>query len=54
VAAGGPSAPLIGRRDQLPEMQAALTATAEGTGRILLFIGEAGIGKTRLADEALA
>lgn len=50
----GPSAPLIGRRDQLAEIEAALAAVVAGAGRLLLFVGEAGIGKTRLVDEALA
>jgi DNA-binding CsgD family transcriptional regulator len=54
VPFGGPSAPLIGRRDESAAIQAALAAVGQGTGHLLLFVGEAGIGKTRLIDEALA
>ncbi|HJV08975.1 MAG TPA: AAA family ATPase, partial [Acidimicrobiales bacterium] len=50
----GPSARLIGRQDQLGTIQAALDAARGGSGHLLLFVGEPGIGKTRLVDETLA
>jgi tetratricopeptide (TPR) repeat protein len=43
---------LLGRAAELAAVDAALATAAEGRGRLLLFVGEAGIGKTRLADEA--
>ncbi len=54
VALDGPSGPLIGRQDQLGQIEAAVDAAVQGTGRLLFFAGEAGIGKTRLVDEAMA
>ncbi len=50
AAPGRPSiAPLIGRADELERVSAAL-ALGEGSGRLAVIEGEAGIGKTRLAD----
>ena len=55
----GPSAstaerpPLVDRRSELAELDAALAAARAGRGRVCLIKGEPGIGKTRLA-EALA
>ncbi len=43
---------LVGRVAELAELSAALDGTAQGNGALRLLVGEAGIGKTRLADEA--
>jgi DNA-binding CsgD family transcriptional regulator/tetratricopeptide (TPR) repeat protein len=48
------SSPLfVGRRTELESIAAALEAAAEGHSTFLLIAGEAGVGKTRLLDEAL-
>jgi DNA-binding SARP family transcriptional activator len=47
-----PVASLVGRADHLERLRAILLAAREGHGRTLLLAGEAGIGKTRLAEEA--
>jgi DNA-binding SARP family transcriptional activator len=45
-------APLIGRRQELAELRSAFEATnADSHCRLLLLVGEPGIGKTRLARE---
>lgn len=49
VSAGGGL--FVGRTLELDELQRALTDALAGSGRLLLLTGEAGIGKTRLADE---
>ena len=43
---------LVGRARELAELRSALTDVADGTGRLILLVGEPGIGKTRLAQEA--
>lgn len=43
---------LIGRHRELEAIDAALEGVAAGQGRAVVISGEAGIGKTRLADEA--
>ena len=43
--------PLLGREAELARLDGALTASLEGDGRLVLIAGEAGIGKTRLAEE---
>ena len=48
-----PTPPLIGRTDQLQQMQQ-LYAQTKPDGRLLTIEGEAGIGKTRLAEAFLA
>ena len=42
---------LVGRQDELSELEDALLAANRGDGRFVLLAGEAGIGKTRLATE---
>jgi len=43
--------PLIGRDREIGELQTALDAARAGSGRLVQILGEAGIGKTRLAEE---
>lgn len=45
---------LIGREPELAEIETALAAARTAGGALLLVAGEAGVGKTRLASEALA
>ncbi len=45
---------VIGRDQELRAIDNALAAVQEGRGRALFLLGEAGIGKSRLADEAAA
>ena len=42
---------LVGRQDELSELEDALLSVNRGDGRYVLLSGEAGIGKTRLATE---
>jgi DNA-binding CsgD family transcriptional regulator len=44
--------PLIGRRDELARLDAAVAAASGGTGSTVVVTGDAGIGKTRLVTEA--
>ncbi|MBW0088797.1 AAA family ATPase [Pseudonocardia sp. KRD-184] len=44
----------VGRRTELAALAARLAAAASGTGSVVLLGGEAGIGKTRLAEEVVA
>jgi DNA-binding CsgD family transcriptional regulator/tetratricopeptide (TPR) repeat protein len=44
---------LVGREREREELLGALTAAAEGRGSFLLIAGEAGVGKTRLAEETV-
>jgi DNA-binding beta-propeller fold protein YncE/class 3 adenylate cyclase len=46
-----PSGQLVGRDDELTRMLPALEAVESGSGQMLVLVGEAGIGKTRLAQE---
>lgn len=46
--------PLIGRSDELAPVAASVERAAAGFGQVLVFEGEAGIGKTRLVHETLA
>ena len=46
--------PLIGRDRELGELTEPLVAAAAGEGRLVLLAGEAGVGKTRLAEAAIA
>jgi DNA-binding CsgD family transcriptional regulator len=45
---------LVGRERELEELAGVLTSAAAGDGGLLLLAGEAGVGKTRLAEEAIA
>src|SRR5919205_1167579 len=45
---------LVGRHHELIELNTALHSSLAGSGRLLLLSGEAGIGKTRLAQELAA
>jgi tetratricopeptide (TPR) repeat protein len=46
-----PAAPFIGRARELDALDQALAGAREGAGRVVLLVGEPGIGKTRLAEE---
>ncbi|MBI2865437.1 MAG: AAA family ATPase, partial [Chloroflexi bacterium] len=48
------SSPCVGRDEELRRLTAALTCAAEGRGAAVFLMGEPGVGKTRLAREALA
>jgi predicted ATPase len=43
---------VFGRARELAAIDEALAGAREGRGRLLVFVGEPGIGKTRLAEEA--
>jgi DNA-binding SARP family transcriptional activator len=49
-----PSRPLVGRRAESLRLQTLMNDVAEGDGAIVVLEGEAGIGKTRLAEAAAA
>jgi ABC-type oligopeptide transport system substrate-binding subunit/class 3 adenylate cyclase len=50
----GLSSPLVGREKEMEVLKEALTGLLEGHGQIISIIGEAGIGKSRLVEEARA
>ena len=54
VSNGGNAAPLVGRVREWRRMQAAWQSADSGQSRLLILWGEAGIGKTRLAEEFLS
>jgi DNA-binding SARP family transcriptional activator len=45
------ASPLVGREDELTLLEAGLEDTLAGRGRLFVVVGEAGAGKTQLADE---
>ncbi|MHA6785803.1 BTAD domain-containing putative transcriptional regulator [Pseudonocardia saturnea] len=51
---GAPGSGFVGRRSELSTLVTRLSAAVAGTGSVVLVGGEAGIGKTRLAEEAAA
>jgi predicted ATPase len=42
---------MVGRENELKELQAYLNRAADGEGNTIFISGEAGIGKTRLVNE---
>jgi DNA-binding NarL/FixJ family response regulator len=46
--------PLVGRADELSRLSEAIEAARRGEGSLFLLAGEAGVGKSRLAQEAAA
>ena len=46
--------PLIGRDQEMARLRAALAEAVSGQGRVVVFVGEAGVGKTRLVAELAA
>ena len=53
-APGTPGRAFVGRERELAELRAGLRDALAGRGRLFLVVGEAGIGKTRLATELQA
>jgi predicted ATPase len=51
---GGLSAPLIGREAELAHLRDAFAKVRAGRGQVICLIGEAGLGKSRLLEEARA
>src|SRR6266576_4111907 len=49
-----PADMLVGRRLATSALRSAVDAAAGGAGGVVLFAGEAGMGKTALASEAVA
>lgn len=48
-----PDGPLIGRQRELELLQLAMDAAVAGAGRLVMLSGELGVGRTRLAQEAM-
>ncbi len=46
--------PLVGRQQELARMHQVLAEASDGSGRTVVVLGEAGIGKTRLLEELAA
>jgi class 3 adenylate cyclase/tetratricopeptide (TPR) repeat protein len=49
----GLSSPLVGRDSELERLSVALDSLQQGLGQIVVVLGEAGIGKTRLVQEVM-
>src|SRR4051812_16255816 len=49
----GPPLPMVGRAAELDAVRALIADTVQGSGRVVLVDGEAGMGKSRLVSEAL-
>ncbi|MEP6653094.1 MAG: AAA family ATPase, partial [Myxococcales bacterium] len=54
LSASGTTHPLLGRARETDELARGLEDARGGRGRFLFLVGEPGIGKTRLCDEATA
>ena len=52
--AQAPTIPFVGRERELSELIASLDDACAGRGRLVLLVGEPGIGKSRLAEELIA
>ncbi len=46
--------PLVGRRQELADVQGLLAQVSQGRGQLLVINGEAGVGKSRFLEEVLA
>lgn len=46
--------PFVGRAREIADLQSALDAATTGQGQVILLVGEAGIGKTRLGETIAA
>ena len=51
AASAAPSLPLVGRDEEIAVFDAQIAAVRDGAGRLVQIVGEAGIGKSRLAEE---
>lgn len=51
---GGQAGPFVGRAEELVQLKTAMTEALAGRGRVVLLVGEPGIGKTRTAQELTA
>jgi DNA-binding SARP family transcriptional activator len=51
LMAPSPEIPLVGRGPELATLEDALRRSLAGEGRLVVLLGEAGIGKSRLAEE---
>jgi DNA-binding SARP family transcriptional activator len=49
-----PDTPLIGRGEEAARLRAGLAEAVAGEGRVMVIVGEAGVGKTRLMAELAA
>lgn len=52
-ASGGPRIAFVGREREFAELVRALDDAEAGRGRLVMLVGEPGIGKSRLADELI-
>ena len=54
LVAGSPRSGFVGRERELAELVGGLDNAFTGRGRLILLVGEPGIGKSRLAEELIA
>ena len=52
--AAAPTTPIVGREPELGQLRAVVDDLAAGRGRVVLLVGEPGMGKTRLLKEVSA